>query len=137
MHNKQYLPIFLTLSYVCSLFRFANPPHKRELPRTSRRFDRTEPKREYFSTSIFVISYLLFVNSMKLNQTYSITKLIRSASGVSPSKLRANNHGCQLFVNYRNISVTIARIIQFQNRNQRCVNDMQHKLKKSHILFFR
>lgn len=39
----------LTLSNFCSLLRLARPPQKSEVPRTKRRFERTEPKREYLS----------------------------------------------------------------------------------------
>lgn len=42
----------LTLSYFCSLLRLAKPPQKREEPRTRRRFERMEPRREYLTTSI-------------------------------------------------------------------------------------
>lgn len=44
----------LTLSNVCSILRLTKPPHKREDPKTRRRFERMEPKREYFNTSIFL-----------------------------------------------------------------------------------
>jgi len=43
----------LTLSNFCSLLRLANPPKKREEPRTKRRFERIDPRREYFSIFIF------------------------------------------------------------------------------------
>ena len=43
----------ITLSNFCSLLRLANPPQKREEPRTRRRFERIDPKREYFNTEIF------------------------------------------------------------------------------------
>lgn len=42
----------ITLSYLCSFLRLANPPKRREEPSTRRRFERTEPKREYFTTWI-------------------------------------------------------------------------------------
>lgn len=40
----------LTLLNLCSLLRLAMPPQKRDEPRTRRRFEITEPKREYLST---------------------------------------------------------------------------------------
>lgn len=43
----------LTLSKICSLL--TSPPHSKEDPRTRRRFERIEPKREYFSTCIFLL----------------------------------------------------------------------------------
>lgn len=43
----------LTLSYFCSFPRLTSPPQKREVPRTRRRLERTEPKSEHFNTSIF------------------------------------------------------------------------------------
>lgn len=41
---------FLTLSNLCSFLRLATPPKKREVPRTRRRFERMEPKRDDFTT---------------------------------------------------------------------------------------
>lgn len=37
-------------------------------------------------------------NRWNLFETYSVKKLIRSASGVSPSKLTAKIHGCNLVI---------------------------------------
>uniref|UniRef100_A0A2P2LBW3 Vacuolar cation/proton exchanger 1a n=1 Tax=Rhizophora mucronata TaxID=61149 RepID=A0A2P2LBW3_RHIMU len=42
------------LSYFCSLLMLAMPPQKREVPRTKRRFESTEPRREYFTTTILL-----------------------------------------------------------------------------------
>lgn len=49
-----YIYIYLTLSNLCSFLILANPPQKRELPRTRRRLERMDPKREYFTTWIFL-----------------------------------------------------------------------------------
>lgn len=45
----------LTRSYFCGVERWAIPPQKREVPRTKRRFERMEPKREYLTTAILLL----------------------------------------------------------------------------------
>lgn len=50
--NEEGYIVILTLSYFCSLLILAMPPQKREVPRTRRRFERIEPKREYLTTAI-------------------------------------------------------------------------------------
>lgn len=45
----------ITLSYFCSALRFAMPPHNREVPRTRRRLESMEPRREYLTTSILLL----------------------------------------------------------------------------------
>ena len=45
----------LTLSYFCSCLRFAIPPQNREVPRTRRRFESMEPRREYLTTAILLL----------------------------------------------------------------------------------
>lgn len=45
----------LTLSYFCSALMFAMPPHNREVPRTRRRLERMEPRREYLTTAILLL----------------------------------------------------------------------------------
>lgn len=45
----------LTRSYFCGVERCAIPPQKREVPRTKRRFERMEPKREYLTTAILLL----------------------------------------------------------------------------------
>jgi len=44
----------ITLSYFCSALRFAMPPHNKDVPRTRRRLERMEPRREYLTTSILL-----------------------------------------------------------------------------------
>lgn len=46
---------WITLSNFCSDLRFAMPPHNREVPRTRRRLERMEPRREYLTTSILLL----------------------------------------------------------------------------------